>query len=152
PNVPLDNVAGVLTLVASTLTSGANGLELYAAIRNEGEFPLCGAALQVEFYDQADQLIGSASTGVQSGRLYRLPDSTTTISCVAPGQTAMAAATSLPKGLALADLKSLGHRFPAFQIDDAEFVPTATVGEVEAVDTLDGTAFRGTVTNASDAS
>jgi hypothetical protein len=150
PNVPLDSVPGVLTLFASTLTLGEDGFELYAAIRNEGQGLLCGAAMQLEFYDHADQLIGMASTGVQSGRLFRLPDSTMTISCVSPGQTAMAAATNLPEGLMLEELKYIGHRFPAFQIDDAMVEPSATVSEVETFDTPDGTTFRGSVENAAD--
>jgi hypothetical protein len=151
PNLPLDSVAGVLTLFASTLKPGANGLELYAAIRNDGAYPLCGAAMMIEFYDHADQLMGTASAGVQSGRLYRIPDGSGTISCVAPGQTAMAAATSLPQGLELEALKYLGHRFPAFQIDGAELLPSATVSEVEAYATAEGTVYRGTVLNAADA-
>jgi hypothetical protein len=151
PNLPLDSVAGVLTLFASTLKVGADGLELYAAVRNDGPFPLCGAAMTIEFYDHAEELIGTASTAVQSGRLYRIADSSVTISCVAPGQTAMAAATSLPQGLELEKLKYLGHRFPAFQIDNAEPLLGATVSEVEAYAAADGLAYRGTVFNASDA-
>lgn len=151
PNLPLDSIGGGLTLFSSTLTLGPNGLELYAGIRNESEFPLCGAALQIEFYDHDNQLMGTASGGVQSGRLYQLPDSTTTISCVAPGQTAMAAVMGLPEAVTLDALKSMGHRFPAFQINDAVPVPSATVSEVEGFRVAGGTAYRGTVTNAAQA-
>lgn len=150
PNVPLDGVTGVLTLFASTLRDGADGLELYAGICNHSEFPLCGAAIQIEFYDEADALIGTASGAVQSGRLYRFSQSPTPIACVEPGQTAMAAVTALPDGLALADLKSMGHRFPAFQIDDAVFLPGVSVSELQAFDAPAGAVFGGTVTNASD--
>lgn len=150
PNVPLDSVAGVLTLFASTLRDGPNGLELYAGICNDGEFPLCSAGIQVEFYDHSDQLIGTTSGGVQSGRLFSFSQSPTPITCVAPGQTAMAAMTTLPMGLLLDDLKFLGHRFPAFQIEDAVLVPGVTVTDVQAFEAADGAVFRGTVTNASD--
>lgn len=150
PNVPLDSVTGVLTLFASTLEDGPNGLELYAAICNDGEFPLCSAAIQIEFYDHSDQLIGTTSGAVQSGRLYRFSQSPTPISCVAPGQTAMAAMTTLPMGLLLDDLKLLGHRFPAFQIDDAVLLPGVTVTDVQSFESAEGAAFRGTVTNTSD--
>ncbi len=151
PNVSLDGVGGTLMVLASTLREGAEGLELYANICNAGDFPLCSAAMQVEFYDAADQLIGSTSTAVQSGRFYRFSQSPYPISCVAPGQTAMAAATNLPEGLVLDDLKSMGHRFPAFQIDDAAPLAGATVSAVDAFETAGGAAFRGTVTNDSDA-
>jgi hypothetical protein len=150
PNAPLDSVTGVLTLFASTLKDGPDGLELYAGICNDGEFPLCGAAIQIEFYDHADELIGTASSAVQSGRLYRFSQSPTPISCVAPGQTAMAAVTTLPEGLLLDDLKTLGHRFPAFQIDDAVLLPVVTMSDVEVFDRAPGAAFRGTLTNVAD--
>jgi hypothetical protein len=152
PNVPLDSVPGVLTLYASTLVDGPDGFELYGGICNDGEVPLCGAAIQVEFYDHADQLIGTASAAVQSGSLYRFSQSPTPISCVAPGQTAMAAVTvtTVPEVVVLDELKYLGHRFPAFQIDDAVLVPSVTVSEVSAFETALGPAFRGVVTNASD--
>jgi hypothetical protein len=151
PNLPLDSVPGVLVLFASTLKSGSNGLELYAAVRNDGAAPLCGAAMMLELYDHSEQLIGTASGGVHSGRLYHLPDSSTTISCVAPGQTAMAMATTFPEGLVLEELSSLGHRFPAFEIDGAEPTPSATVSDLEAYATEGGTAYRGTVANTADA-
>lgn len=149
PNVPLDSVSGVLTLYASTLRDGPDGLELFAGVCNHGEFPLCGAALQVEVYDQQNELIGTVSGAVQSGRLYRFSQSPAPISCVAPGQAAMAALT-LPPGLWLDELGSLGHRFPAFQIDDAVFLPSVEVTEVRAFDTASGAAFRGTVINVAD--
>ncbi|HEX2733660.1 MAG TPA: hypothetical protein VHM70_18750 [Polyangiaceae bacterium] len=151
PNVPLDDVAGELTLFASTLSQGPNGLELYAAVRNDGAAPLCGAAMSLEFYDHADQLLGTASGGIRSA-LYQFSDGSSLISiyCVAPGQTAMAAATTLPEGLTLDQLKYIGHRFPAFQIDDAKPVPGATLSQVEEVAKAEGTAYRGTVTNSAD--
>lgn len=151
PNVSLDPIGdGSLTLYSSTFRSGPNGLELYAGICNDSGATLCGVALQVEFYDQADELIGIASGAVQSGRLYRFSESPYPISCVAPGQTAMAALTSLPVGLALANLKSVGHRFPAFVINDAAPLAGVSVTQVDAFETAGGIAFRGIVTNNSD--
>ncbi len=151
PNLPLDSVAGVLTLFASTLQEGADGLELYAGVCNEGESLLCGAALQVEFYGPGGEPLGTASGAVQSGHLYSFAQSPAPISCVAPGETAMAAVTNLPEGLVLADVESLGHRFPAFQIDDAVPILGLTVNDVRALEAVDGVAFQGVVANASDA-
>lgn len=150
PNVSLDGVGGALTVYSSTLRTGPNGLELYAGICNNGDALLCSVAMQVEFYDQSDQLLGTASGAVQSGRIYEFSQSPYPISCVAPGQTAMAALTSLPEGLTIADLKSMGHRFPAFLIDDAVPIAGARVTEVEAVRTIAGAFFRGTLSNDSD--
>jgi hypothetical protein len=149
PNLPLESVSGVLTLYASTLSEGPSGLELYAGVCNHGEFPLCSAALQIELYDHENALIGVASGAVQSGRVYRFSQSPTPISCVEPGQTAMAALT-LPAELSLDELGSLGHRFPAFRIDDAVFLPSVHVSDVRAFDAATGAAFRGTLTNVAD--
>lgn len=150
PNVSLDGVGGSLTLYASTLLEGPNGLELYAGICNDSQSTLCSAALQVEFFDHSDTVIGTASGAVQSGRLFSFSESPYPISCVAPGQTAMAALTELPRGLLLADLGSMGHRFPAFVIDGATPLAGVTVNEVEAVETAAGVTFRGVVTNDAD--
>lgn len=150
PNLPLDGPDGALSVYSWTLKGGPAGLELYAGICHKGEGTLCSVALQVEFYDQADQLIGSASGAVQSGRLFEFSQSPYPISCVVPGQTAMAALTSLPEGMALADVKSMGYRFPAFLIDDAVPLPGARVTSVEALSTAAGALFRGTLTNDSD--
>lgn len=151
PNLSLDNTTAGLMLYASTLRSGPGGLELYAGICNDSDAKLCSVALQVEFYDHADALIGTASGAVQSGRLFSFPESPYPVYCVAPGQTAMAALTDLPPGLTLADLKSMGHRFPAFLIDHAMPVAAVSVGKVDVFETAAGVAFRGMVTNDSDA-
>jgi hypothetical protein len=147
PNLPLDSVAGALVLYASTLQLGNEGLELYAGICNDGGALLCSAAIQIEFYDQADQLIGTASGGVQSGQLYSFSESAAPVFCVAPGQVAMAVVTDLPEGLLIDELKSLGHRFPAFQIDDAEPIRSVDVTELHVAQIAAGTVFEGTVTN-----
>lgn len=150
-NLPLDGIGGTLIVYSSTLKVGPDGLELYAGICNVGVATLCSAALQVEFYGQADQLIGTASGAVQSGRLYSFSQSPYPISCLLPGQRAMAALVDLPEGLAIADVKSMGHRFPAFQIDDAVLIPSTSVTNVEPFETEGGTVFRGMVTNDSTA-
>lgn len=150
PNVSLDGENGTLILFSSTLKSGPAGLELYAGICNRGEYPMCSPALQVEFFDHADQLIGTSSGAVQSGRVFRFSQSAQPVTCVAPGQTAMAALTNLPEGLAIADLKSIGHRFPAFRVEDAEPIEGTTIQQLEAFEVDGGFAFRGTVNNDSD--
>lgn len=150
PNTPLDIVAGTLVVTASTLTQGPNGFELYAAVENQGELPLCSAAMMVEFYDQADLLIGTASGGVHSGRRFQFTDgSGTTVFCVAPGQTAVAALTELPEDLVLKDLKYMGYRCPAFALDALEELDNATLSDIAAStpDTGTGTVYTGTLAN-----
>src|SRR5690606_1089431 len=123
---------------------------LYAAVVNPIETPLCGAAIALEFYDTAGQLAGTASGGVLSGRLFQFPDGSVVLPCVAPGARGIAVARGLP-ALPLAELSYIGHRFPAFAIDDAEPVELVSTSDVQPFETADGgVTFLGLVTNDSD--
>lgn len=148
PNTPANTIPGELSLFASTLLRGQNGFELYAAVRNEGPTPLCGAGILLEFYDHADQLIGTASGSV-SGKLYQFVDGSVTIYCVDSGESAMAWSTALPAELALDQLAYITHRFPAFAVD-VKPLPSLTVTQVGAFMTDTGVAFKGNAVNHGD--
>lgn len=148
-NVGLDETAA-LEVYASTLKAGPKGLELYVAVCNQSDWYQCSGAMQVELYDDSQQVLATVSNAVQSGRLFRFTESPYPISCVAPGEVGMAAVTEFPEGFAIEDIKSLGYRFSVFQLDVAEPIEDARVSQVEAHEVAAGTAFRGTVTNDSD--
>lgn len=148
PNKPANTIPGELTLFASTLRSGPTGFELYAAVRNDGPTPLCGAGILLEFYDHADELLGTASGSV-SGKLYQFVDDNVTIYCVDSGESAMAWSTTLPADLALDKLAYVTHRFPAFAVD-VKPLPSLTVTHVEAWTTDTGVAFKGETLNEGD--
>ncbi|WP_437680049.1 FxLYD domain-containing protein [Sorangium sp. So ce131] len=146
----LDGEGGGLTLVAFTLVQGANGPELYAAVRNDGDTPACDAGMMVYFIDEAEQLVTSWGGSLRSGRLYQLNDgSGVIIPCVAPGEVAMAASTDLPDDLVIEELGALKHRFPAFTVDVVP-VDAITVGAVETVSRGDRSAYTGTLENGLD--
>jgi hypothetical protein len=149
PNVGLSETAA-LKVHTSTLKTGAKGLELYVGVCNGSDWFQCSPAMQVELYDATDQVIGTVSGSVQSGRLFRLSESPYPTSCVAPGELGMAAITAFPEGIVLESVKSLGYRFSTFQFEATVPLTGARVSQVEAFATSEGSAFRGTVTNDSD--
>ena len=150
PNTPQEGEVGVtLTLVASTLVQGAAGPELYAAVRNDGSAPSCNAGMVTDFIDKAGQTVTSVGTALLSKQLYRL-DPNTLVSCIDPGQIAMAASTSLPAEVVIAELGSLKHHFPTFGLDGIVPVAGFIVSQVETVAKGAGSAYTGTLTNGMD--
>ena len=151
PNTPRAGEVGVtLKLVASTLVQGPTAAALYAAVRNDGNAPSCEAGMMTDFIDKAGQTVVSVGTALYSKQLYRL-DATTVISCIDPGQIAMAAATNLPAEIVIGELGSLTHTFPTFGGFDA-LVPVAgfTVSQVATIAKGDGSAYTGTLSNGFD--
>jgi hypothetical protein len=148
-NMPLDGQGGPLTLVAYTLVPGATGPSLYAAVRNDGQTPVCEAGMTTFFFDKADQPVTDTATGLWMGRLYRMaPD--VVLACVDPGQIAMAGSTDLPASIVIGELGYLKHRFPHFVVDGIQPVDGLAVSRVETVTTGAGSAYTGTLTNGLD--
>jgi hypothetical protein len=138
---------GVLTLIALTLREGASGLELFAALKNEGERPACAAALSVELFDQSEQSLAAGIGGLHSAHFYRLTDGSGSLAaCVGPGEVSMAALRDWPAELALEDVRFLVYRCPYFALD---VVPIAglSLRQLKSARRGSGTAFTGTVVN-----
>jgi hypothetical protein len=149
-NTLLDGeVPGGLTLIAFTLTQGATGPELYAAVRNDGQTPSCEPGMTTYFVDDADQVVATVGSVLRSQQFYRL-DSGEIVSCVDPGQIAMAGSTDLPAEIVIGRLAYLKHAFPAFTVGDLAPVDAPVVSDVKVVSTVSGSAYTGTVTNALD--
>ena len=106
--------------------------------------------MMIDFIDKSGQTVVSVGIALQSKQLYRL-DATTVISCIDPGQIAMAAAPNLPAEVAIGELGSLTHTFPTFGGFDG-IVPLIglTVTQVETVPKAGGSVYTGTLTNALD--
>jgi hypothetical protein len=140
--------SGVLEVTALTLRDGANGIELYAALRNDGDVPACHAALSVELFDASDQSLAAGIGGLLTQRFYRLTDGSDSIAaCVGPGDVTMTAVADLPADLATEDVKHVVYRCPYFAL---EVVPIAglTVRQVKRVRRSGGTeAYVGTMVN-----
>lgn len=148
-NTTLDGQAGPLTLVAYTLVPGATGPSLYAAVRNDGPNPACEAGMTTFFFDKADQPVTDAATGLWMGRFYRSGPGVV-LSCVDPGQIAMAGSMGLPASIVIDELGSLKHRFPHFVVDGIQPIDGLAVSGVATVMTGAGSAYTGTLTNGLD--
>jgi hypothetical protein len=108
---------GVLNVTALSLQQGGQGLELYAALRNDGDTPACHAALSVELFDKSEQSLAAGITGLLSQHFYRLEDDSQTIAtCIGPGDISMAAVLDLGSEIALEDVAHIVYRCPYFAL------------------------------------
>ncbi len=142
--------AGTLTLYAATLRDGPDGVDLYAAVVNDGTVLACDAALKVTLYDKAGQPLGNYINGLYTGQffLYALSDASTTVAaCVSPGNVAMTRISTMAPNFTAADVGSIVYYYAYFALT-ATPLAGLTVGPLTTVATDGGgTAYAGTVTN-----
>jgi hypothetical protein len=138
--------AGVLDLYALTLRDGPDGLELYAALTNDGDVPACDAALKVTLYDTSGQPLGNFINGLdtKSFYLYTLPDASTTIAaCAAPGDVTMTEIDTMASNISVADVGQVVYYYSYFALD-AVLIDGLTVTQVNVVTGNAGTNDAGT--------
>lgn len=151
PHSELSGEGSGLTLIALTLIEGANGAELYAAVRNDDPTPACSAGMMTNFIDKNDVVVTTTGANLESGKYFRINDGSGVIlPCVAPGQIAMTASTELPESVVIAELGRLEYTFPAFGVDVGP-VDGLTVSNVATVSRSPGSAYTGTLQNDFDA-
>jgi hypothetical protein len=141
--------AGVLDLFALTLQEGPTGIDLYAALRNDGDVPACDAALKVSLYDTTGQPIGDFISGLYTNHfyLYTLPDGSTTIAaCASPGDVTMTQISTMAADISVADVGQVVYYYSYFALD-AVLINGLTVGTLNTVTTSTGTSYTGTVIN-----
>ena len=152
PNTLQDGeVGGGLTLVAFTLLEDQNGPALYAAVRNDGATPSCSPGMLTDFFDKAGQLVGTVGSTLQTRQFYRLSGGEI-IPCLDSGEIAMSASTDFGLNVAIGQLGSLKHSFPAFTVDGIVDVAGLTISAVATVATSTGSAYTGVLTNGFDVS
>ena len=142
----------MLDLYALTLRDGPDGLELYAALTNDGDVPACDAALQVTLYDTTGQPLGVFINGLdtKSFYLYTLPDASTTIAaCAKPGDVTMTEIATMASDISVADVGQVVYNYRYFALD-AVLIDGLTVTQVNTVTTNAGTTYTGTVSNGLD--
>ena len=143
---------GVLDLYALTLRDGPDGLELYAALTNDGDVPACDAALKVTLYDRAGQPLGNFINGLdtKSFYLYTLPDASTTIAaCAKPGDVTMTEIATMATDILVADVGQVVYYYSYFALD-AVLIDGLTVTQVNTMTSNAGTTYTGTVLNGLD--
>ena len=140
--------AGGLKLIAFTLVPGKKGPNLYAAVKNEGNVPICEAGMTTYFVDKSDHVLSSAGSPLQSKQFYRLDGAV--IRCVDPGQIAMSAATDLPDEIVIEKLGYLQHRFPAFILNGIVPIGGLSVGDVQTIASDGKSVYTGQLINGFD--
>lgn len=149
PNTEANGAEGGLTLVAFTLLERETGLELYAAVQNEGDVTLCEPGMTADFVDRRGTLAGSAGVALYSGRFFRIEDgSGAIVTCVPPGETALGGAVSLPDSIVVGELAEVRHSFPSFIVPNLVPVQGLTLGSVEIVASDGRSTYAGTLHNA----
>ncbi len=151
PNTPSDGEDAGLTLVAFTLVERSNGPELYAAVRNDADTPVCEGGMMTSFFDMTEALVTTTASVLESGHLYRLDGGAgAAINCIDPGQVAMTGSADLPDSIVIDELGRLEHRFPAFVVDGIVPIQGLEVTNVKAVTSGPATTYTGTLTNGLD--
>jgi len=146
----LEGGNGVLEVNALTLRNGADGPELYVALRNVGEVPACSAAVSVELFDETEQSLAAGISGLLTQRFYRLTDGSGSIAaCVGPGDVTMAELTDLPSDLEIEDVAHVVYRSPYFALDVTP-IAGLTVGPTKRVNEAAGTSYTSTLVNGLD--
>jgi hypothetical protein len=142
---------GVLELTALTLREGAGGLEVYAALSNQGDVHACSAALGLELFDADERSLAAGIGGLLTQRFHRLTDGSDTIAaCVGPGDVTMAAITDLPAEISVEDVAHVVYRCPYFALDVVP-IEGLDVRSVQRATGDAGTVYTGTLTNGLDA-
>lgn len=138
-----------LTLTGLTVQDGPSGLEVFGALRNDGDIPTCAVSLDIEVFDGSGTSLGSAVNTMKhpSQWLYSLSQSDQSlVVCLGPGETAMGHVDQFPPGVELASVARLNYRCPSF-ILDVDPIDAIALTNVQAVTTVDGTAYTGVYEN-----
>ena len=143
----LESGHGVLDVTALTLKAGPTNLELYAALKNVGDIPACGAALSVELFDKNGESLAAGIGGLYTNHLYRLTDGSETIAgCIGPGDVTMATITDLPSSITPESVGSIMYTCSYFAVDVTP-IDGPSLGPLTTVSENGGTAYTGTLVN-----
>jgi len=142
---------GILEMFALTIRKGATNTEMYAALKNVGDRPVCDGALTIELYDKDGMSLVAAIGGLLTDHLYRLTDGSGTLaSCVGGGEVTMASMTDLSLDLDLDNIGFAVYRNPYFGLE-VEQIEGFTVKDVIGTPSGTGTSYTGTLVNGLDA-
>jgi hypothetical protein len=148
---PRPGINSVFKVVALTLLSGANGPELYASVKNDGDLVACNASFAVDLHDQDDQVVGSGVSGLMVRRFYRLTDGSGNVAgCVAPGDVTKVAITNLSLDPPSANVRSVVYQSNYWGNLPIEAIDGVSLTGVASVTLGAGVAYTGTLVNGLD--
>jgi hypothetical protein len=138
---------GVLDVTALTLRKGASSVEVYAALKNDGEIPACTAAFSVELFDQTGRSLAAGIGGLLTRHFYRLKDGSGSIAaCVSPGDVTIAAITDLPADIAVDQVKTIVYRCPYYALE-VDPIDGLDIDDMKSVSRDGATTYTGTLVN-----
>lgn len=138
---------GILEMFALTVRKGATNTEMYAALKNVGDRPVCDGALTIELYDKDGQSVASGIGGLLTDHVYRLTDGSGSVAaCVGAGEVTMASMTDLSPDLDLDNLGFAVYRNPYFGID-VDQIGSFAISDVVATPGDAGTSYTGKWSN-----
>lgn len=154
-SVEVNNLNGerrAVNVIAATLVQKPEGLELYAALENQGDVTGCDGSVSFEFFDESDQSVGSWVSALYAGQLFRRSDGTgAPIACIEPGTVAMTGLTDLPESLSVDEVRTVLYQLSYFDRDILHFelepMDAIAVSELESVSEDSETLFTGTLEN-----
>lgn len=141
---------GALKLLALTLHPESASLQLYAALKNEGDEPACSPAFSVSLLDKSAQSLAMGVGGLLVQRFYQLADGSGTMAaCVAPGDVTMIALTDLTAEVALEDVGGVEYWCNFWTLDVVP-IEGFSISEVQPVSQATGVSYTGALANGFD--
>jgi hypothetical protein len=141
-------INSVFNVTALSLRPMADGVDLYAAVRNDGEIVACNASFSVELRDKGDQNVGVGISGLMASRFYRFKDGREGIlGCVAPGDVTMVAIKSLSLDTPIETVENVVYQSNYWGNLELEAIDGISLASVTAVTRSPGVAYAGTLVN-----
>jgi hypothetical protein len=144
-------INSVFNVTALTLRPMPSGVDLYAAVRNDGDIVACNASFSVELRDKDDQNVGVGISGLMASRFYRFKDgSEGTLGCVAPGDVTMVALKGLSLDIPLEAVQNVVYQSNYWGNLELVAIDGVSLTSVKALTRSPGVAYTGTLVNGLD--
>jgi len=137
-------------VIALTLRQGAEGAELFAAVKNVGDGAGCNVSFSVVLYDKDGGTVGNGISGLLVRRYFELTDGSGNIAgCVAAGEVTMVAITSasLSLDVPIEEVSSLDYMSQYWTLTNVVPITGVSLEDVAAVTRGSGVAYTGTLIN-----
>ena len=142
-------------VTALSLLPGTDGLDLYAALKNDGDAIACNTSFSVELRDSEDQVVAAGVNGLMSRRFYRFsedagPLAGTVAGCLAPGDLTKVAVKGLSLDPPGAVVRSVVYYTNSWSNLDLVAIEGVSLSGVSAVARTGGVAYEGSLVNGLD--
>lgn len=141
----------IFGVVALTLRQTADGPQLYAAVKNQGDAAGCNVAFSVTLYDKDEQTVGAGISGLMVRHFYQRTDaagSASLVGCVSAGEVTMVAITRLDTGdTPIESVRKVVYSSQYWSLENLVAIDGVTLEDVQAVTNANGVAYAGALVN-----